>query len=148
MLFRSQLFGGGPDSVRGFREDWLGPRDNFGNPYGGNFRLTSQNEIILPMPAKWRQNARVSLFFDIGNVFYTGNKIQFYGPDGVTPVTYHLNGWSDLRRSTGIAVEWLAPLGLFRFSFGVPLNHKPYDPTGRTWGDQTEGFQFSIGQAF
>ncbi|MHB8814275.1 MAG: outer membrane protein assembly factor BamA [Steroidobacteraceae bacterium] len=147
-----QMFGGGPDSVRGFREDWLGPRDNFGNPYGGNFSITSQNELILPMPAKWRQNARVSLFFDVGNVFYTGNKIQFYGPDGVTPVTYHLNGWADLKRSTGIAVEWLAPLGLFRFSFGVPLNAKHSTTCGSgfscSWGDETEGFQFSIGQAF
>jgi outer membrane protein insertion porin family len=143
-----QIFGGGPDSVRGFREDWLGPRDNFGNPYGGNFSITSQNEVLLPMPEKWRQNARVSLFFDVGNVFYTGNKIQFFGPDGVTPATYHLNGWSDLKRSTGIAVEWLAPLGLFRFSFGVPLNAKRATATGTTWGDETEGFQFSIGQAF
>jgi outer membrane protein insertion porin family len=147
-----QLFGGGPDSVRGFREDWLGPRDNFGNPYGGNFRITSQNELILPMPAKWRQSARVSLFFDMGNVFYTGNKIQFFGPDGVTPVTYHLNGWGDLRRSVGIAVQWLAPLGLFRFSFGVPLNskHSTLCGTGNscTWGDETEGFQFSVGNAF
>ena len=148
-----QMFGGGPDSVRGFREDWLGPRDNFGNPYGGNFRVTSQNELILPMPAKWRENARVSLFFDVGNVFYTGNKIQFFGPDGVTPVSYHLDGWNDLKRSTGIAVEWLAPLGLFRFSFGVPLNARHSTICGTTgvtctWGDETEGFQFSVGQAF
>lgn len=147
-----QLFGGGPDSVRGFREDWLGPRDNFGNPYGGNFRITSQNELILPMPAKWRQSARVSLFFDLGNVFYTGNRIQFFGPDGVTPVNYHMNGWSDLRRSVGVAVQWLAPLGLFRFSFGVPLNAKHSTLCGAgkscSWGDQTEGFQFSVGNAF
>jgi outer membrane protein insertion porin family len=143
-----QFFGGGPDSVRGFREDWLGPRDNFGNPYGGNFQITSQNELILPMPEKWRQNARVSLFFDIGNVFYTGSKIHFFGPDGATPDYYHLNGWGNLKRSTGLAVEWLAPLGLFRFSFGVPLNAKHSDPLGRYWGDETEGFQFSIGQAF
>ena len=33
-----------------------------------------------------------------------------------------------------------------RFSFGVPLNAKRGTIT--TWGDQTEGFQFSIGQAF
>ncbi|MFZ0497940.1 MAG: outer membrane protein assembly factor BamA [Steroidobacteraceae bacterium] len=148
----SQLFGGGPDSVRGFREDWLGPRDNFGNPYGGNFRITSQNELILPMPAKWRQSARVSLFFDMGNVFYTGNKIQFYGPDGVTQVNYHMDGWGDLKRSVGLAVQWLAPLGLFRFSFGVPLNAKHSTLCGAgnscTWGDQTEGFQFSVGNAF
>jgi outer membrane protein insertion porin family len=145
-----QLFGGGPDSVRGFREDWLGPRDNFGNPYGGNFRITSQNELILPMPEKFRENARVSLFFDIGNVFYTGDRIHFYAPDGVTPAYYHLNGWGDLRRSAGLAVEWLSPMGLFRFSYGVPLNARHYNCAGATctWGDETEGFQFSVGQAF
>ena len=104
------------------------------------------------MPAKWPPAARVSLFFDVGNVFSTGNRIKFYGPDTVTPVTYHLNGWSDLRRSVGVAVQWLAPLGLFRFSFGVPLNAQHYScgttPGVCTWGDQTEGFQFSVGQAF
>ncbi len=33
-------FAGGPDSVRGYRESRLGPKDNIGigNPYGGNFR--------------------------------------------------------------------------------------------------------------
>ena len=140
------FFGGGPDSVRGFRSDWLGPRDQFGNPYGGNFDIVSQNELLLPMPAKWRQTARVSLFFDMGNVFYTGNRIKFYQPDGFTPALYHLNGWGDLRRSVGISVEWMAPLGLFRFSYGVPLNAKR--ATFDTWGDQTQGFQFTVGQAF
>jgi outer membrane protein insertion porin family len=142
-----QFFGGGPDNVRGFRESFLGPKDQFGNPYGGNFRITSQNELIFPMPAKWAQTARISAFFDMGNVFETGNKIKFYGPDGVTPAEYHLNSFSDLKRSVGIAVQWLAPLGLFRFSFGIPLNSKSGDGI-TTWGDQTEGFQFSVGNAF
>ena len=43
-----QFFGGGPDSVRGFRESRLGPKDQFGNPYGGNLQVISQNELILP----------------------------------------------------------------------------------------------------
>jgi outer membrane protein assembly factor BamA len=48
-----------------------------------------------------------------------------------------------------VAVQWLAPLGLFRFSLGVPLNAHHGDPAGLTkYGDQTEVFQFSIGQAF
>jgi len=141
------FFGGGPDSVRSYRESWLGPRDQNGNPYGGNFDIVSQNELLLPMPAKWRQSARVSLFFDIGNVFYTGNRIKFYGPAG-GPVTYHLNGWSSLRRSAGISVEWLSPMGLFRFSYGIPLNARHYSFAKNTWGDQTTGFQFTVGQAF
>jgi outer membrane protein insertion porin family len=142
-----QFFGGGPDNVRGYRESRLGPADQFGNPYGGNMRITSQNELIFPMPAKWRSSARVSAFFDMGGVYETGSKLQFFGPDGVTPESYRLTEWSDIRRSVGVAVQWLAPLGLFRFSLGVPLNAQHGDGITK-WGDQTEVFQFSIGQAF
>jgi outer membrane protein insertion porin family len=142
-----QFFGGGPDNVRGYRESRLGPRDQFGNPYGGNLRITSQNELIFPMPGKWRSSARVSAFFDMGGIYETGSHPVFYGPDQVTVANYNLTQWSDIRRSVGIAVQWLAPLGLFRFSLGVPLNAKHGDPLYR-WGDETEVFQFSIGQAF
>jgi outer membrane protein insertion porin family len=140
-------FAGGPDSVRGYRESTLGPRDNIGigNPYGGNFRVISRTELIFPVPEKWQSAARVSWFYDMGNVFYTGNKVKFLGEDDVTPVNYHF-AYDNLKRSTGIAVQWLAPLGLFRFSYGVPLNAFP----GNTvkFNDETERFQFSIGQAF
>jgi len=145
------FFGGGPDSVRGYRESRLGPKDQFGNPYGGNMRVTSQTELMLPIPAKWRTSASLSLFFDMGNVFSTDH-VTFYGIDGVTPVNYRFN-YANLKRSAGLAVTWLAPLGLFRFSYGIPLNAKHQDdistcPTKCSWGDETEGFQFSIGQAF
>src|SRR5215469_663724 len=83
-----QFFGGGPDSVRAFRESRLGPKDQFGNPYGGNMRITSQNELVFPMPSKYAQTARVSVFFDVGGVFYTGNTIKFYGPDNISPIDY------------------------------------------------------------
>jgi len=140
-------FAGGPDSVRGFRESRLGPRDNIGigNPYGGNFRVVNRVELIFPVPDKWRSAARVSWFFDLGNVFQTGNKVQFLGVDDVTPVNYHFS-YTQLKRSTGLAVQWLAPLGLFRFSYGIPLHTVP----GNTvrFGDEVERFQFSIGQAF
>ncbi len=142
-----QFFGGGPDNVRGFRESRLGPKDQFGNPYGGNLRVTSQNELIFPMPAKWAQTARVSAFFDMGGVYQTGSKIKFYGPDQTTIDNYNLTSFSEIKRSVGIAVQWLAPLGLFRFSFGVPLNSKSSNGV-TTWGDETEGFQFSVGNAF
>jgi outer membrane protein insertion porin family len=142
-----QFFGGGPDNVRGFRESRLGPKDQFGNPYGGNLRITSQNELLFPMPAKWAQTARASLFYDMGGVYQTGSTIKFYGPDGVTPNYYNLSSFSDIKRSVGVAVQWLAPLGLFRFSFGKALNAKSSNGI-TTWGDETEGFQFSVGNAF
>jgi outer membrane protein insertion porin family len=139
-------FAGGPDDIRGFRESRLGPKDQFGNPYGGNMKVVNRNEIILPMPAKWRSTARVSLFFDMGNVFSTSKDLVFYGPNQATVDNYNFK-FSELKRSTGISVQWLAPLGLFRFSLGLPLNAKHSD-NNTTWGDETEVFQFSIGQAF
>jgi outer membrane protein insertion porin family len=142
-----QFYGGGPDNVRGFRESLLGPRDQFGNPYGGNLRITSQNELIFPMPGKFAQTARVALFYDLGGVYETGSKLQFFGPDNVTPESYRFAGFSSLRRGVGVAVNWLAPIGLFRFSLGLPLNSKRGDGITK-WGDETETFQFSVGQAF
>jgi outer membrane protein insertion porin family len=139
-----RFFGGGPESVRGFRESRLGPRDSFGNPYGGNLKITNQFEVLLPMPDKWRNSARFSVFFDAGNVFST-DSVQFVGKDGVTPVDYDFS-FDKIKYSTGVAVQWLAPLGVFRFSYAVPLNDEK--GTIIEYGDETEGFQFSIGQAF
>ena len=138
-----QFFGGGPQSVRGFKESRLGPRDSFGNPYGGNILVASQLELILPLPQKWASQARASLFYDVGNVFNSG-EVAFTDKLG-SPILYEPDV-DDLRASVGIGVQWLAPLGLFRFSYAFPLNN--YDGNDRFYGDQVERFQFSIGQAF
>ena len=140
-------FAGGPDTIRGYRESRLGPRDNIGlgNPYGGNFRVVNRLELVFPMPEKWRSAARVSWFFDMGNVFQTGNSVKFLGVDDTTPVDYHFS-YNNLKKSTGLAVQWLAPLGLFRFSYGIPLN--AYSGDTVRFNDETERFQFSIGQSF
>jgi outer membrane protein insertion porin family len=143
---------GGPDSVRGYKERRLGPKDYYGRPYGGNMKVIAQTEILLPMPEKWRNSARFSLFFDIGNVFSDEN-IRFVGKDGYaqgdrnlgTPVDYGFS-YDELKQSAGVAVQWLAPLGVFRFSYAIPLNKKRGNDI--VYGDEAEGFQFSIGQAF
>ena len=138
-----QFYGGGPQSVRGFKESYLGPRDSFGRPYGGNVLVASQLELILPLPDKWASQARASLFYDVGNVFNTG-EVKFTDRLG-SPIEYKPD-LDELRSSVGIGVQWLAPLGLFRFSYAFPLN--PYDGNDRYYGDELERFQFSIGQAF
>ena len=138
-----QFFGGGPQSVRGFRESYLGPRDSFGNPYGGNVLVASQLELILPLPDKWASQARASLFYDVGNVFNTG-EVEFTDKLG-SPIEYKPD-FEELRTSVGIGVQWLAPMGLFRFSYAYPLND--YTGNDRFFGDEVERFQFSIGQAF
>ncbi len=139
-----QFYGGGPDTVRGYRESRLGPKDTFGNPYGGNLLTVANLEILFPTPDKWKANVRVSAFYDMGNVFSTCC-VKFLGKDGITPVNYKFS-YNELKRSVGIAVQWLAPLGIFRFSYAIPLNTSASN--GITWADEREGFQFSIGSAF
>ncbi|MDH3350524.1 MAG: outer membrane protein assembly factor BamA [Gammaproteobacteria bacterium] len=138
-----QFYGGGPESVRGYRESYLGPRDSFGRPYGGNVLVASQVELIIPLPDKWASQTRASLFYDIGNVFNTG-EVAFTDKLG-SPVEYKVD-FDELRASVGIGVQWLAPLGLFRFSYAYPLNE--FAGNDRFYGDELERFQFSIGQAF
>jgi outer membrane protein insertion porin family len=152
-------FAGGPDTVRGFQENSLGPIDTLGNPYGGDTLVAAQTEYLLPMPEKWQFKARFSLFYDIGNVFSLGN-VQFYDkPPAFTPIKYDFSA-GDLKQSVGIAAQWLAPLGLFRFSYAYPLNAVGGTnttvcgdvvgcvPVNGTYGDQTARFQFTIGGAF
>ncbi|NOX67724.1 MAG: outer membrane protein assembly factor BamA [Gammaproteobacteria bacterium] len=138
-----QFFGGGPLTVRGYKESWLGPRDSFARPYGGNVLVASQLELIIPLPDKFASQARASIFYDIGNVFNTG-EVAFLDKLG-SPVQYKPD-FNELKTSVGLAVQWLAPLGLFRFSYAFPLNE--FKGNDRFYKDQLERFQFSIGQAF
>jgi outer membrane protein insertion porin family len=133
-----RYFGGGPDSVRGFREGWMGPRDTNSNPFGGNARVVSQLEMIIPLPGDMGSATRFSLFFDAGNIFST-DTTPFFDPRTGEPADFDLT-LSNLRYSYGVSMQWMAPLGLFRFSYGIPLNAEA--------GEREDRFQFSIGSAF
>jgi outer membrane protein insertion porin family len=140
--FRNR-YAGGPGSVRGFKESYLGPRDSQANPYGGNLLFVNQFELVIPTPEKIAGSTRIALFFDVGNVFSTGG-VTFFDRLG-DPIEYDFD-YDNLKKSVGLGVEWLAPLGLLRFSYAMPLNDDAL--TDRYYGDETEGFQFSIGNAF
>ncbi len=140
-----RFYAGGPDTVRGYTEDTLGPVDTNGNPYGGNMLAVSRTELVFPVPAKWQTSARVSVFYDMGNVF-SNDGTKFVGEDLQTPVNYNFS-YHALRDSAGLSVQWLAPsLGIFRFSYGIALNAS--NGNSIDFPDRTEGFQFSVGQSF
>ncbi|MEJ0084450.1 MAG: outer membrane protein assembly factor BamA [Pseudomonadota bacterium] len=139
-----QFYAGGPDTVRGYKESRLGPKDDFGRPFGGNFKVAGRMEVLIPLPQKFETSARLSWFYDIGNIFSTGNRYDFRGRSG-QPVEYNFE-YDKLKHSTGIAVQWLAPLGVFRFSYAMPLN--AYKGDSNVYPDEDEPFQFSVGQAF
>jgi len=128
-----RLFGGGADSVRGFRDAYLGPSyrnaSGVSYPVGGELRVSLQNELLLPNlfaddPLAPPKNGRFGVFLDIGMVYETPEDFAF----------------QELRVSTGLAASFLTPVGAMRFSFAYPLR---YEDT-----DQTERFQFTIGTLF
>jgi outer membrane protein insertion porin family len=137
------VFTGGSDSVRGFDDGSLGPRDSLGNPYGGDAGVSAQFEAIIPLPAKFQTSARLSLFYDVGQSFYLGDT-EFRNKRGDrTDYRFDLG---ELRSSAGISVQWLTRMGLFRFSWAMPLRYQ--DETRREFGDDIKPFQFSVGTAF
>ncbi|MGI9317148.1 MAG: BamA/TamA family outer membrane protein, partial [bacterium] len=142
------FFAGGPNTVRGYKENSLGPLDNFNNPYGGNMLVVGQAELILPIPRSWQSRSRFVLFYDVGNTFSTEETIDWFRADGTTPLPddFYDFDTDGLRESYGIAVQWLAPLGLFKFSYGIPVNE--YKGGRGVLEDDTERFQFTIGGAF
>jgi outer membrane protein insertion porin family len=140
--FRNR-YGGGPGSVRGFKESTLGPLDDRRNPYGGNLLVANQFELIIPTPEKIAGSTRIALFYDVGGVFSTGG-VDFFDKL-FDPIDYDFD-YDRLKKSVGLGVEWLAPLGLLRFSYAIPLNED--EETDRFYGDEVERFQFSIGNAF
>ncbi len=137
-------FAGGPYSVRGYRENRLGPKDSLGNPYGGNFFVSAQFELMMPLPEKWQKHSRIGFFYDIGNVFSTEN-VSFLDDDGQS-LDYTFE-FSELRQSVGIAAQILLPLGVLRLSYGVPLNAQDDNPN-RFLRDDIERLQIAIGVDF
>lgn len=117
------FFAGGAGSVRGFENGSLGPRDSFNNPFGGQFLTTLQNELIIPTFLESdNKSSRLSLYYDIGNVFAGADVFEA----------------SDLRGSAGIALYWFTSyFGLLRLSYAFYVDSQP--------GDETDKFQFSFG---
>jgi outer membrane protein insertion porin family len=120
------FFAGGARSVRGFRPGTLGPRDSNGFAFGGNLRTTLQANLILPTPLESNnKSTRLSVFYDIGNVF--ANREAF--------------DTAELRSAVGVAFQWFTPfLGLLELSYAQPLDAQPFDREDRFQIDFGAGF--------
>jgi outer membrane protein insertion porin family len=123
--FFENFFAGGPRSVRGYKENTLGPRDSTGRAIGGNFKLIGNAELILPIPfLSDVESVRITGFVDMGNVFAEDEAIDV----------------GDLRFSTGLSGIWLSPFGVLSVSLAAPFNDKDED--------ETQAFQFTFGTSF
>ena len=140
--FYENFYSGGIGSVRGYESRSLGPRspalayvvngqvDPDPDPLGGNMLVEGSVELIFPTPfAPNSRSIRTFLYADVGNVFQTEQTDSLFEFDT-----------SELRYSAGIGLTWLTAIGPLSFNFAKPIKDQP--------GDDTETFQFSLGQVF
>ena len=128
--FFKNFFAGGVNSVRGFQNGTLGPRDidpATGNNFsvGGTTRIVGNAEVFVPVPLiKDSSQFRISAFLDGGVV---------YGED-------QSKSFDEWRYSTGVGLSWFSPFGPLKLILAKPLNDEE--------GDETQSLQFQFGQQF
>jgi outer membrane protein assembly complex protein YaeT len=117
---QERFFAGGQDTVRGFREGEVGPRDEDGVPIGGE-RL-----VIANMEARYRlwKELEVAGFVDVGQVAIDLEKD-------------YENNWQG---GYGLGLRYRTPIGPLRMDWAKGVNRTQYDPSSR--------FYFSIGYPF
>ena len=139
--FYKNFYTGGMGSVRGYKDNTLGPRgtpsplDNYSrfDPIGGNVLVETSAEILFPLPfVKDRQQIKSVLFFDAGNVFNTNCAV-------ISVICNDIED-GELRYSAGLAVTWITGFAPLSFALAFPFNEKS--------GDESEVFQFEIGRTF
>ncbi len=162
--FFEHFYSGGISSVRGFKQNTLGPRaipspyflDNEGNqildeegnpisnPYayynddrsiGGAYLVEGGFDFIFKLPfVEDQRSMRSSFFIDIGNVF----------SKDCGDTQFNINcselDLGELRYSYGVGVTWITQLGPMSLALSSPTNQGPLD--------ETENFQFEIGTQF
>ena len=139
--FFENFYAGGVRSVRGFRDNTLGPRVSrlaggpLEQPIGGAVKTVGSLELIFPTLLD-TPSARVSAFVDFGNVFKDVDAFDA----------------GELRASAGVALLWRAPVGPISISYALPLRKKDAirDDDGDILveGDEIERLQFTFGGAF
>jgi outer membrane protein insertion porin family len=126
--FFENFYAGGTRSVRGFRDNTLGPRSELissyrGQPLGGSLKTVGQIEMVFPKLFDSKA-ARVSAFVDFGNVYSGVDEFDA----------------GELRASAGVALLWRAPVGPISISYAYPFKKKD--------GDEIERLQFTFGGGF
>ncbi len=126
--FYENFYAGGTNSVRGFEDNTLGPREVTigypnGQPLGGSVKTVGSVEAYFPRLFD-SPSARVSAFVDFGNVYNGTSNFKA----------------NELRVSTGVALLWRAPVGPISISYAFPLKKKD--------GDEIERLQFTFGGQF
>ncbi len=128
--FFKNFYVGGVNSVRGYDNGSIGPRDfdpgsNQDFAVGGTTRIVGNAEVFIPVPLiKKSSQFRLSAFVDAGNVYGNNESINL----------------GELRYGAGVGVSWFSPFGPLKLVFAKALNPKDTD--------NTQTLQFQLGSQF
>jgi outer membrane protein insertion porin family len=111
---------GGRTTVRGFKENSLGPLGDNGAVIGGDTLLLEKNQFQYLVTDSFSTHT----FVDVGNVFLRHESFDL----------------TDLRSSTGFGFQYISPIGPIGFDVGYPLDRKPNEDVYR--------IHFSVGSTF
>ena len=121
LISSRRFYAGGGNSIRGFKQDAVGPVDPWlGTPEGGEAVVIFNQELRVPLLGP----VSGAVFYDAGNVFATAREVRL----------------ADLRHSLGLGLRLTTPIGLFRADYGFNLSRRLDEPRGV--------FYLSVGQAF
>nr|WP_027337804.1 outer membrane protein assembly factor BamA [Halomonas sp. HL-48] len=144
--FYENFYAGGLGSVRGFTSNTLGqrttPAEEGGRDrtLGGNVLVEGSAEVMFPVPFVEDQDSfQASLFLDAGNTFLS-SCYDVLDEDASRQRCDSGVDLGDLRYSAGVGLSWLTPVGPLTFAVAEPLNDESED--------DTQFFQFSLGQSF
>ena len=120
-----RLFASASD-LRGFESRGVGPIDS-GSHVGGNYLAVVNLKSTFPNPIPDILRPKSYLFYDIGNV---------WGVDYSDVISES----SNLRTSTGIALDVVTPIGPLSFTYSIPLS--------KASTDKEQRFLFNLGSSF
>lgn len=119
-----RFYAGGANTIRGYRERYVGPRDPGSNePIGGEALLVGNAEVTFPIYEKVLKGA---IFYDVGNVWRRAEDFIAGG---------------NYRSGVGVGVRVKTPVGPVKVDYGYPLV--------RNYDDDRNGeFYFSMSRGF
>ncbi|MBA3813645.1 MAG: outer membrane protein assembly factor BamA [Alphaproteobacteria bacterium] len=124
----------GGESLRGFADSGVGPRDKTTkDALGGLLYYKATIELSVPLGLPKELGISGCLFTDIGSVWHSGDKQKKGHPI--------LSSAQALRVASGAGVNWRSPFGLIGVSLAKALIHKKHV-------DRLETFRVNFGTTF